>query len=523
MSLSPCFKKLKEEHPSTFQTVTNRQGNPTSLLLQTAMGSDYQKSQTLEDNCLKLLENLRIAMSDSEIAPAVQETFVENVTAIKRIRPPMQEPSFLIPVQAPPSDDILNNSILQKAFRDKFTLLTQQKLHHYQKLQKEEARPPRLSPEELRAQRLRDLERLREEHLRADARELRDIEIAENQEQKMRQRLDTSRQNNMPHYYILTLQDEVNLLEEKAESLRLDHAENSAERQGDIYLLAERNDDEDDEDDVHDVHDDDEDVEEVDDMGRSIPVGTQTMKDRLEQLREALDDIAHNIAYDENGVAGPEDLIQQRTQLNQALDSLMEEFRTYVRPPKEGAMTREERKDALQKIEQELSGMQPIMQALQTREQQLSARQEAKRREEQKDRPHCAQSMDIYNMEDLDINDATQDVVSIIVQDQASGRHCYIRSELLQILEQGALRFFAANPNLPHTFDRVRDKIVKLPLGNQFIFESDLKYLRDTNFKTYGLQEFGTFRISGEPMGSPKQKVYHLVPVQKSSVVAMTE
>ena len=98
MSLSPCFKQLQQDYPNTFATLTNRQGIPTVPLVRAALGADYKTNQTLEDNCLKLLENLRIAMHEAQVAPEIQETLLENIEQVKRVRPPMQEPNFLIPV-----------------------------------------------------------------------------------------------------------------------------------------------------------------------------------------------------------------------------------------------------------------------------------------------------------------------------------------------------------------------------------------------------------------------------------------
>ena len=99
MSTSPCFKELQEQYPDTYATLTNRQGIPTVPLVRAALGAEYKTNQTLEDNCLKLLENLRIAMHDAQVAPEIQETLLENIAEVKRVRPPMQEPNFLMPVR----------------------------------------------------------------------------------------------------------------------------------------------------------------------------------------------------------------------------------------------------------------------------------------------------------------------------------------------------------------------------------------------------------------------------------------
>jgi hypothetical protein len=107
MSSSPCFKTLKEEYPGTYKNVTNWLGFPTDRLLESAMGKDYQKDQSAEDNCIKLLENLRIAMADTQIAPPIQEVLSENLAQLQRTRPPMKQPDFLIPVPSSAMPEIL--------------------------------------------------------------------------------------------------------------------------------------------------------------------------------------------------------------------------------------------------------------------------------------------------------------------------------------------------------------------------------------------------------------------------------
>lgn len=129
MSLSPCFKQLQQDYPDTFATLTNRQGIPTVPLVRAALGADYKTNQTLEDNCLKLLENLRIAMHEAQVAPEIQETLLENIEQVKRVRPPMQEPNFLIPVtptEEPELDTTLELPPAAKRRRKNRTILAEE-------------------------------------------------------------------------------------------------------------------------------------------------------------------------------------------------------------------------------------------------------------------------------------------------------------------------------------------------------------------------------------------------------------
>lgn len=111
-SLSPCFSSLKLSNEPVFRETVTKNNIPTLLLVKAAMQKRniaYDNLKSLEENCFKLLTELKSAVEEQNLHKI---TNIVNPSVVP-IRPSMIQPDFLIPVNIPSAEEMLEKILYE--------------------------------------------------------------------------------------------------------------------------------------------------------------------------------------------------------------------------------------------------------------------------------------------------------------------------------------------------------------------------------------------------------------------------